>query len=97
MKLLASTILAIFMCCWLINATYHIQEPNPVKFWDNYGFAVGNVYTKTPTDQNPFEKIRQPDTLIVKSIKEGYVQFTDGNVERIGSLGMGLYDWNLLK
>lgn len=97
MKLLASTILVIFMCCWLINAIYHLNQPNPVKFWDNYGFEVGNVYTKTPVNQNPFEKIRLPDTLVVKSIKKGYIQFTNGRVERFGSIGMGLYKWEVIK
>lgn len=82
---------------WLFSASLHDGTPSPFKFWDNYGFRVGQTVVRTFVDDDPFNSLSRRDTLIVKDIRGGGILFENGQSTRIGSFGMNLYDWKVIK
>lgn len=73
--------------------------PQPMQFWDNYGFEVGKTYLQIDMSPNPFRPEEAiADTLTVEAIKDGYIKFEGSEwTYRLNSVGMSFYKWEELK
>lgn len=97
MKNISIILLILLLVYWSINSINHATYPSPFKFWDNYGFEVRKTVVRTFIDTDPFNSLSRQDTLIVKDIQGGWILFENGQSTRIGSFGMNIYDWKVIK
>lgn len=97
MKNISIFLVLCFLVGWMWLAAIHNREPSPFKFWDNYGFEVGQTVVRTFVDTDPFNSLSRQDTLIVKDIQGGWILFENGQSTRIGSFGMNIYAWKVIK
>jgi hypothetical protein len=96
-KILFSIIVSIVLVIYVGNAGANSKLPQPFNPFGNYGFKVGQTYSRTRTTTNPFREDGKPDTIKVVSIIKDYIKFSDNSTMRFGSIGADFYSWKLIK
>ncbi len=97
MKNISIFVLILILGVWVFMSLGHYTTPSPFKFWDNYGFRVGQTVVRTFVDDDPFNSLSRQDTLIVKDIRGGWILFSNNYSTEFGSFGMNLYTWEIVK
>ncbi len=98
MRLVLLFITIIGLCYYSTVVGANFTTPNPWNPFNNYGFEIGKKYTKQFITNDPFDnKPQSVDTVTVKAFAKDYVQFTNGDTKRFGSIGMGFYQWKAIK
>lgn len=97
MKIFLAFLLIISSLYYGTLVSANSTTPNCWNPFNNYGFEVGHKYTRQFINNDPFNTKSEPiDTLEVKAFAKDFVQFTNGDTKRFGSMGMGFYQWKKL-
>jgi hypothetical protein len=96
-KIFFSIIATIILVIYLGNSCANNKLPQPFNPFGNYGFKVGQTYSRTHVTENPFSENWKPDTIKVVSIIKDYIKFSNNSTMRFGSIGANFYSWELIK